>query len=652
MELTVVGDGTADKLSVALNGEWAPLLYVATECWRREQSNQGELTFSVPYTSCGVNFRGGHFILDLRSKDKITSLSCPYKPIPVFPVKDSGLSKITQPLPHKQPSVYQKPPTVFPMKAIDSQIVKQKQALPRTPSLQARSHWMPKLPSLPGSFNLAVNFPFSIPMATRPVPLRRLTSKYVVPTPAPTPEPTPEPTPAPTPEPTPAPTPEPTPAPTPEPTPAPVYTSTQELDASVTQAPESEYMPYPYNFQKPASAPQFEPYSAQKYHSSMVPVQSTSLYQPFGSAQNYNVPRPDPLQVNPSLASLAQYLPPGYFICSYNQQPEMFQPPVPNPAQPLQSQPSYQRPDITPLTPANTAAPPVKGYSKPQLTSTVASSLYDSGSELFQPTQRFQPQQYSYFYQSSNGHQGSSTTRLSPTSPLIPTNLQSQPRRYLSYPAFQDARPFHPEYYQKPGQPSESVQQPWSTSYLPVNGLSQESKPLTLASSQTPEYLKYQTGGDQSPDLYQRPVVYTSGMGISSQSQYQPSQFSTFPRRPLRPEVTSADVYTENTGTSPKGFFQPRSIAPVPSPKAPTFTGNHQITSFPPPMPRFFPVKGGAQVAQLPYSQGPSVRGMWNPHVHPERTSEPSSQNPQNDTLPQNQLYIRGVVSPRFRSTS
>lgn len=83
MEMTVVGDGTADKLSVAckywnklsvvtntcglsdmrlspfstVNGEWAPLLYVATECWHREPSNQGELTFSVPYTSCGVNFR-------------------------------------------------------------------------------------------------------------------------------------------------------------------------------------------------------------------------------------------------------------------------------------------------------------------------------------------------------------------------------------------------------------------------------------------------------------------------------------------------------------------------------------------------------------------------------------------------------------------
>lgn len=40
-----------------VNGEWAPLLYVATECWHREQSNQGQLTFSVPYMSCGVNFR-------------------------------------------------------------------------------------------------------------------------------------------------------------------------------------------------------------------------------------------------------------------------------------------------------------------------------------------------------------------------------------------------------------------------------------------------------------------------------------------------------------------------------------------------------------------------------------------------------------------
>lgn len=40
-----------------VNGEWAPLLYVATQCWHRKLSKQGDLIFLVPYTSCGVTGR-------------------------------------------------------------------------------------------------------------------------------------------------------------------------------------------------------------------------------------------------------------------------------------------------------------------------------------------------------------------------------------------------------------------------------------------------------------------------------------------------------------------------------------------------------------------------------------------------------------------
>ncbi|XDV15498.1 hypothetical protein PO909_015573, partial [Leuciscus waleckii] len=622
MEITIVGDGRADELSVALNGEWAPLLYVATECWHREQANQGQLTFSVPYRSCGVNFRDGHVILVLKSKGKMMPLSCPYEPIPMFPVKDPGLSETTQPLPQKQLGVYHKPPTVFP-----SQIVKQVQAfpveqqqrnVPRSPYLHPRSHWLPKLPSLPGSFNLSVNFPFSLPIQKQPMLFSdHMTSKNVVSTPEIIPQSTFEPTPEPTPESTTESTTEPTTEPTPESTPEPISELTPEPEIE-HRHPRLEPME---QFERPVS--QSNPSSGLKYQFSRVPVPSTSLYQPFGSAQNYNFPSPDPLQVNPSFASLAQHLPPGYFICSYNQKPlalpEMFLPTDPNPAQPLQYQiPSYQKPDITWPAHANPALPPMNVYSQQPLTSAVASNPYGSGSQLFQPSQH-----HPHFYQGSYGRQGFTRTPSSPS----PASL------YPSYPAMQDDGLFRPKRVQQ------RVQQPLSTSHLPVKRLSQESKPLVLASSRTPEYLEYQTGGAQSLDLYQRPVVDTSGRKISSHSQYPPSQLS-------------------DDFSSPKGFFQPRSMASVPSPQAPTFTGNHPITSLPQPMPRFFPVKEGAQVAQLPYSQGPSVRGMRIPHVYSERPSEQSGQKPQNDTLPQYQFYRPASQekdifgSPQFRSTS
>ncbi|XP_059408628.1 histone acetyltransferase p300-like [Carassius carassius] len=612
MELTV-GDGTADELSVTLNGEWAPLLYVATRCWHQKLSKQGGLTFSVAYTSCGITVRDGRSDLKLKLKDKVITLSCPHEPRPVFPIKDSGLSVTNQQLPKREPNVYQKIPPGFPTKALPSQIVEE-QAFPvkqpagnaaRAPS-RLRSPLLPKIPPLPGSFNLAVNFPFSLPIPTRPAHRDHLESKHV--TPAMTYAPTTDPT---------------------------VlrsgfssniqngqshvpYAQTQpELDDLVTKAPKPESHHMHSHFERPASTPsQTESSPALEYQLSRAPVPRAAPYQPYGSAQNF--PKPNPLQVNPAFASLAQYIPPGYFLCSDDGQklqihPQTFRPPVPNPPSQYQN-PRYQKPDITPLVPANPDTPPMKGYSEHQLTSDVASSSLDSGAPLYQPTQHFQPPRYQrYFYQNGYGRQGP-TTPLSSTSPRIPINLQSQTRPYPPHPASQDSRPFQSQSYQKPSQPYGSIQQPWSTRHFPVKVLSQDSRQFMSASSQRPEYLQYQTGGDQSPNPYQRSVIHNPGTGISSHSQYQPSQFSELSYPPLRPEVLSGAVSTENIGSSSIGFLQPRSQASIES------------------LPVHLPSLEKAD-AQLAYNQDPSFGYMQNPEIHPEWPIEQRSQKPQSDTL-------------------
>ncbi len=595
-------------------------------------------------------FQEYHFDLDLRLKDKMITLSCPYKQIPVLPVEDSRLSMTNQPLPQREPDVYHKPPTGFPTKA--SQVVKE-QAFPveqparnaaRSPSLRRRSSLLPDLPSLPGSFNLAVKFPFSLPIPTRHAHRDHLTSKPV------------------------ALTPEPTSAPTPDPTysssefsssvqngqPPVSYEQRQEETAApVTEAPKSEYhyMQYPYKFEKPAStSSQMEP--APESQLSRGPVSSPALYQLYGSTQNF--PKPNLLQVNPAFANLALNIPPGYFLCSYDNQQPPIHPHMSLPSDqnlPLQYQkPSYQKPDIAPLASDNPTVPPMKVYQE-QLTSAVASRPHDSGMPLFQPAQHFQPSQYQqYLYQSSYGRQ-SSTTPLSSTSPLIPINLQPQTR---PNPYFQGSRPLQPQYYQKPSQSPGSVQQPWSTSRFPVKELSEQSRPFLSASSQTPEYLQYQTGRHQYLDPYQSSVVHTPGTGTSSHSQYQPSRFS-YP--PLRPAISSAYVSTENMGSSSNGFLQPRSKAPVSSSRSPN-KGNRPIVSLPQPVHLRLRGKPEKHVAKLPHSQGPSVRYNQNPRVHPERPSEPRSQKPQNATMPMHQFFRQAsipkdvYVPPHFRSTS
>ncbi|XP_052460775.1 adhesive plaque matrix protein isoform X2 [Carassius gibelio] len=616
MELTV-GDGTADELSVALNGEWAPLLYVATQCWHRKLSKEGGLAFLVAYTSCGVTIRDDRSHLKLKLKDKVITLSCPHEPRPVFPIKDSGLSVTNQQLPQRVPNVYQKQPIGFPTKAIASQIVEEQAFSVEEPAGNAarapsrhRSPLLPKIPPLPGSFNLAVNFPFSLPIPTRPAPRDHLESKHVAPalTYAPTIDPT---------------------VPSSEfssniqngQSHVPYAQAQQELDP-VTKAPkpESHHMHYPHFESSASTHSQTGSSPALQYQLSRAPVPSAAPYQSYGSAQNF--PKPNPLEVNPAFASLAQYIPPGYFLCSDDGQklplrPQMFRPPVPN--QPSQYQnPRYQKPDTTPLEPANPDRPPMKGYSEHQLTSDVASSSLDSGAPLYQPTQHFQPPLYQrYFYQNGYGHQGP-TRPLSSTSQRIPINLQSQTRPYPPYPASQDSRPFQPQYYQKPSQPYGSIQQPWSTRHFPVKVVSQDSRPFMSASSQRPEYLQYQSGGDQSPNPYQRSVIHNPGTGISSHSQYQPNQFSKLLYPPLRPEVLSGAVSTENTQSSSRGFLQPRSQASIQSPLV------------------YLPSleKTEAQVAQVPYNQDPSFGYMQNPDIHSERPSEPRSLKPQNDTIP------------------
>ncbi len=542
-----------------------------------------------------------------------------------------------QPLTQREPNVYHKPPTGFPTKAIASQVVKEQafnveqleRIAPRSPSLYRRSSWLPKLPSLPGSFNLAVNFPFSLPIPTRHPPRDHLTSEPVTVTP------------------------EPTSAPTPDPTdsssefsssfqngqPPVSYEQMQEATAApVTEAPKSEYyyLQYPYKFEKPSTSHQTEP--ALESQLSRRPVSSAALYQPYGSAQNF--PKPNPLVVNPAFASLVRNIPPGYFLCSYDNQqppihPHMF--PHSDPNLPLK----YQKPDIAHLASANPAVFPMRGYPEQQLTSAVASRPHDSGTPLFQPAQHFQPSlNQQYLYQSSYGRQ-SSTTPLS----TYPLNLQPQTR---PNPAYQDSRPFQLQYYQKPSQPLGAVQQPWSTSQF-----SEQSRPFLSASSQTPEYLQYQTGRHHQ-DPYQRSVVHTPGSATSSHSQYQPSRLS-YP--PLRPEISSAYVSTENLRSSPEGFFQPRSKAPVSSSLAPN-KGSLPIVSLPPPVHYRLQGKPERHVAKLPHTQGPSVRYNPNSHVHPERPSEPRSLKPQNDTMPLHQFFKQAsipkvlYVPPHFRSTS
>ncbi|KAG1956171.1 hypothetical protein F2P79_008005 [Pimephales promelas] len=254
--------------------------------------------------------------------------------------------------------------------------------------------------------------------------------------------------------------------------------------------------------------------------------------------------------------------------------------------------------------------------------------LKSKGQMIPLSSQYFQPAEpHLNFYRGSYGPLGSTSTRQSPE------------RLYPSSPALQEDGPSSPKRVQKPGQ------QPWSTSHRPVKKPSQEPKPLVPASRRTPDVLEYLTGGDESLELYQRSFEDASGIEIPSHSQY-------------RPTLLSADVSTRKTGSRHMGFFQPRSIAPVPSPQAPTFTGNRPIMSLPQPMPRFFSVKEGAPVAQLPYSQGPSVRGMQLAPVYSEKPSEASSQKPQNATLPPHQFFRPASLekdifgSPLFRSTS
>ncbi|XP_055060702.2 uncharacterized protein [Misgurnus anguillicaudatus] len=501
MELTVVGEGTADELSVALNGEWAPLLYVATQCWHKEPSSQGRLTFKVPYTSCGINLRDGNFILDVRSKDKMMSLFCPYEPIPVSPVWSTMLPTTAQP--QKQLVVFQKPPTFLPA-APGSETVKTEQGLrqqerlavkpSQTPSLQS-SHRMPnKSPLsslLPGSFNLAVNFPFSVPLPKwqAAMPHKPHHSKPAFLTPDPTPGPILDPTPFITdptpfiPDPTPSFIPDPSPSPSPDPTPAPT--------ASDSKVPNPQLYPnmqFPYQFQKPdSSLSHIKPYS-QEYQRVGALVPGAAQYQQLVPAQSANLPAAYQHKVNEALSTLKRYLPPGYYLCSYDRQkpevlPQNQQIPILQPARPFQyPEYGYEKTDIAP------AAPLIKQYSEPQFASPVVDT--EESRPVLQP---LQPQQY---YAASR---------------YIPISPQSQARPYHHH-GFQDAKPYQPQYY-------------------------------------------------QTPDLSRGVGMQAAGSYDSSRSPYRHSHHSKFPYPQLKSEASAGDVSSGQTVyTWPETVFQPRSL--------------------------------------------------------------------------------------------
>lgn len=445
MEMTVV-HGTAEVLSVAINEKWIPLLDVAANCWQRPHSHKRRHTFSIPYSSCGIHFRDGRHVLHLKSKDKLIVLSCPYDP--VFPVQYPG-----QLLQQGHPG-----PRGFNPKALSSEALKQVYAFAaenqetnaaRTLSLQPRSYWLPKMPPLPGNFNLSVSFPFSVPLPKH----ERLREELIF-------------------------VPDPTPTPTPTPTP-----STTSSYEDISDTDEND---------------QFPNYVSEQMDRDRFAWDNLPPY------TRYPYKHRRPSQVNSVLANIAQYLPPGYFICSNNDQeppvfPPTFLPPILNPAI------KNQNPGSVRFTPVPVL--PLNEYTDRQITRPVASSVYDSSTSFYQPNRRFQSSQYQpYFYQGSYGYRGSSTGSLAPNAPLIPVNLQSQ-ANYPVYPVSQDVRP-------------------------------------------------YQTDGDQSLNSYQGSVFQTH------RRRHRPGHLFNFPNSPMNLEVVSADAYTDGADSFPKGFFQPRSITP------------------------------------------------------------------------------------------
>ncbi|TRY92676.1 hypothetical protein DNTS_007717 [Danionella cerebrum] len=179
MELTI-GDLTPEDLSVLFNGELAPLLYVASQCWRRKRSNMEGLSFWVPYSTCGVNFRDGSFVLDLSYKDEAIPLQCPSDSV----VPDNGgIPEGFQQLAQNKPSV---PQSRFPSKVMVAQFTEpsdpvslQPKDVSSTPAPTPKPmpHWLSKRPSFPGLFNVSVNFPFSVPIPANPVPKEPFSNK-------------------------------------------------------------------------------------------------------------------------------------------------------------------------------------------------------------------------------------------------------------------------------------------------------------------------------------------------------------------------------------------------------------------------------------------------------------------------------------------
>ncbi|TRZ03930.1 hypothetical protein DNTS_029833, partial [Danionella cerebrum] len=136
------------------NGQPTPLLYASSKCWQRLESNQGEVTFFVPYAACGVGYKDGRSVLDLKSKEESFALSCPSNPR--FPSPESR--------PVLKPGFYQEVPNAFPSRALLGRYpLDPVDGVSSVPFLQPKPRWTSRTPSFPSLFNMSVNIPFAIP---------------------------------------------------------------------------------------------------------------------------------------------------------------------------------------------------------------------------------------------------------------------------------------------------------------------------------------------------------------------------------------------------------------------------------------------------------------------------------------------------------
>ncbi|KAJ8387538.1 hypothetical protein AAFF_G00152340 [Aldrovandia affinis] len=80
MTITIGGSGSADEIGVEMDREWRPLTSVALQCGYIMETHPGKVVVSVPFTGCGVTIKDGKHTLSIRSREKESTLSCPFLP--------------------------------------------------------------------------------------------------------------------------------------------------------------------------------------------------------------------------------------------------------------------------------------------------------------------------------------------------------------------------------------------------------------------------------------------------------------------------------------------------------------------------------------------------------------------------------------------